>query len=90
MRTLEELYNEVMSNRVKMGEFVAASGRNKLSAFAEKYGCNSTEEEVRKFFLRKCEGDISDEELEMVAGGNIDFGRLFEAVLGGKGAKLKK
>ena len=88
MRTLEELYNAVMSDRVKMGEFVAASGRNKLSAFAEKNGCNATEEEVRIFFLKKCEGDISDEELEMVAGGNIDFARLFEAVLGSKGAKL--
>ena len=88
MKTLEELYNAVMSDRVKMGEFVAASGRNKLSAFAEKYGCNSTEEEVRKFFLKKCEGELSDDELEKVAGGYVDFGRLFEAVLGSKGAKL--
>lgn len=88
MKSLEELYNAVMSDRVKMGEFVAASGRNRLSAFAEKYGCNSTEEEVREFFLKKCEGDVSDEELEMVAGGNIDFARLFEDILSGKGAKL--
>lgn len=88
MKTLEELYNAVMSDRLKMGEFVAASGRNRLSDFAEKNGCNATENEIRKFFLKKCEGEISEDELEKVAGGNIDFGRLFEAVLGGKGAKL--
>ncbi len=80
MKTLEELYNEVMSNRVKMGEFVAASGRNRLSDFAEKNGCNATENEIRKFFLKKCEGDISDEELEMVAGGKMDLGKLLEAM----------
>lgn len=88
MKTLEELYNTVMSDRAKMGEFVAASGKKKLSDFAWEYGCKASDEEVRIFFLKKCEGDISDEELEMVAGGNIDFARLFEAVLGSKGAKL--
>lgn len=80
MKTLEELYNAVMSDRVKMGEFVAASGRNRLSDFAEKNGCNATENEIRKFFLKKCEGDISDEELEMVAGGKMDLGKLLEAM----------
>ncbi len=73
--TLDELYDMVMSNREIMGEFVKASGTDSLSAFAGSYGCSASDEEIRRFFIMKCEGEISDDEVSSVAGGAAYFGR---------------
>ena len=87
--TLEELYNKVMSDRDTMGEFVKASGTGSLAAFAESLGCKTTDEEIRKFFMARCEGEgeISDDDAANVAGGVFDFGKwisdLFTSLFGG-------
>ncbi|MBQ9384142.1 MAG: hypothetical protein IJT87_07885 [Ruminiclostridium sp.] len=78
--TLEGLYNKVMSSRDIMAEFVKASGTDTLSEFAERHGCTATDIEIRRFFIAKCEGEIPDEELEIAAGGAVDFAKLFDRI----------
>ena len=84
---LEELYKMVMSDRDIMSEFVKASGTDTLSAFAEKYGCNASDSEIRNFFLAQCEGELPDDAVESVAGGFFDFGKWisdrFNSLFGG-------
>ena len=93
--TLEELYNKVMSDRDIMAEFVKASSSDSLSAFAKGYGCNATDNEIRKYFLSQCgdqvqiedEGELEDDALENVSGGSIFFvswiTSLFARLFGG-------
>ena len=76
MAALEKLYQIVMSDRQVMGEFVKASGTDRLAAFAEKYGCTATDSEIRRYFTAKCEGEIPDDELDIAAGGTVDFTML--------------
>lgn len=73
---LEELYNLVMSDRDRMAEFVKAAGTGTLSAFAARHGCSAADAEIRDFFLRQCEGELSDDDVESAAGGALDFERM--------------
>lgn len=80
--TLEELYNKVMSDRNIMGEFVKASGTGKLTEFAGKYDCSATDGEVRRYFAAQCEGEIEDDDLDIAAGGTVNFAQLFGRLYG--------
>ena len=82
--TLEELYNKVMSDRDIMAEFVKASGTDTLSEFANRHGCTATDDEIRKFFTAKCEGELPDDAAEAVSGGAFDLGKLINAVFNSK------
>lgn len=73
MESLEKLYTLVMSNRQIMGEFVKASATDHLAEFAEKYGFNAANEEIRRYFTAKCEGEIPDDKLDAAAAGAADF-----------------
>jgi hypothetical protein len=77
---LEELYNLVMSDRDRMAEFVKAAGTGTLSAFAARHGCSAADAEIRDFFLRQCEGELSDDAVEAAAGGAPNFERLVAAL----------
>ena len=66
-----------------MAEFVKASGTDSLSEFAERHGCKTTDSEIRRFFIAKCEGEIPDDELEIAAGGAADFANLFGKIYNG-------
>lgn len=77
---LEDLYNRVMSSRDTMAEFVKASGTDTLSEFAGKHGCAASKDEIRKFFIAKCEGELPDDAVDEVSGGAFDLGKLIYAV----------
>lgn len=90
MITLDELYKKVMSDRSTMAEFVKASGTGTLSQFAGLHGCTATDEEIRRFFLIKCEGELTDEETEEVTGGQNGFNCWIEKVFRDKYVINKK
>ena len=90
--TLDELYNTVMSDRDNMAEFVKASGTGALSEYAREHGCSASDFEIRDYFISKCqgEGELDDDDVELVSGGAFDFGKwlsdLFDSIFGGAGA----
>ena len=73
MKTLQELYTEVMDSDALKTEFLALTTPEEIVAFAEKNGCIATVEEIRTFLEEKsaAAGELSDEKLAMVAGGAV-------------------
>lgn len=74
MKTLQELYDEVMASDELKREFMAISGdeenaREKVSEFLKKHDCDATLEELKAFFEDREDGELSEDELEAVAGG---------------------
>ena len=79
MKTMEELYNEVMGSDELKKEFLAAAGSNEsVQAFLKKYDCDATVEEVTAFLKTKGGStELSDEDIADVAGGKgIDLDDL--------------
>lgn len=72
MKTIEELYNEVMASEEMKREFLALKPE-KVESFAEKYGCKATLDEIKAFLTEKstASGELSDDELEQIAGGKM-------------------
>ena len=70
MKTLEELYKEVMASEELKKEFCALKPEE-VEGFAEKHGCKATLDEIKAFLTEKskAEGEISEEEVEQIAGG---------------------
>ena len=74
MKTIEELYNEVMANDDLWKEWVKAQNTGTQEAFLKKYDCSSTLEEAIAFIDEKNNEDeeISLDQLDHVAGGCSD------------------
>jgi hypothetical protein len=75
MKTVQELYGEVVaSDRLKKA-FTKAMKANKLEDFLKAHDCEATVEEVAEFIEAKASEDapieLSDEELKYVAGGGF-------------------
>ena len=70
MKTLEELYNEVMASDELKKEFCSLKPEE-VEGFAEKHGCKATFDEIKAFMTEKSakSGELSDDEIEQVAGG---------------------
>ena len=70
MKTLEELYSEVLASEELKKEFLALKPEE-VEGFAAKHGCKAGLEEIRTFFEAKKNqsGELSDEELDQIAGG---------------------
>lgn len=70
MKTIEELYNEVMASDELKKEFLALKPEE-IEGFAEKHGCKATLDEIKAYISAKnsAQGEVSDDELEQVAGG---------------------
>ena len=70
MKTLEELYNEVLASEELKKEFLAVKPEN-VKDFAAKYGCEAGLDEIKTFFEAKKSqaGELSDADLDQVAGG---------------------
>ena len=70
MKTLEELYNEVMASDELKKEFCSLKPEE-VEGFAEKHGCKATLDEIKAFLTEKsnAEGEVSEEEVEQIAGG---------------------
>ena len=71
MKTIQELYNEVMENQELKEKFIEAAKAGKQEAFLKEHGCDATLEEVAAFLKEKGEQDapLSLNELENSAGG---------------------
>ena len=70
MKTLEELYNEVIASEELKKEFLSLKPEE-VEGFAAKYGCKASLDEIKAFFEAKKNqtGELSDAELDQVAGG---------------------
>ena len=76
MKTIEELYNEVIASEELKKEFVSLKPEQ-LEGFAEKYGCKATLDEIKAFLAEHISNSesLSDEELTQIAGGKGGEGR---------------
>ena len=69
MKTLQDLYTEIMSSDEQKRAFVEAAKGGKLEDYLRASGCEATLEDVQVFLKEKSEAQLSDEELDNAAGG---------------------
>ena len=73
MKTLKELYDEILASDELKKEFAGcAANEQDTAAFLEKYGCDATVEELKEFIKEKMAENmakISEEKLAAAAGG---------------------
>ena len=89
MKTLQELYDEVISSDELKKEFISASSDGSgAKAFLEMHGCDSSLEELSAFLKEKFDSEnggmkeLEDADLDEVAGGGKDnAGRIAKSVL---------
>ena len=83
MKTLEELYNEVLASEELKKEFLSLKPE-KVEDFAAKNGCKASLTEIKAFFEAKKNQtrELSDDELDQVAGGKRATGvEAFESFI---------
>ena len=70
MKTVEELFHEVLASETLKKEFLALRPEE-IEAFAAGHGCEAKLDEIRAFFeaQQNKTGELSDDELDLVAGG---------------------
>ena len=75
MKTIQELYNEVMANEELKEQFIEAAKAGRQEEFLKEHGCDATAAEVSAFLDAKANEDaqLSFDELENAAGGECDF-----------------
>ena len=75
MKTMQELYSEIVASDELKKAIVEAMKANELEDFLKAHGCEATEEEVKEFVETKAASDapieLSDDELKYVAGGSF-------------------
>ena len=69
MKTLQELYTEIMGSDELKKAFVEAAKGGKVADFLKANGCEATAEEIKAFLQEKADQPLSDEELDSAAGG---------------------
>ena len=72
MKTLQEMYDEIIASDEQKAAFAEASKNGKTLEFLKENGCETTAEELEAFLTEqreKLSGQLTDEELENVAGG---------------------
>ena len=77
MKTMEELYKEIMASEDLIKEFTEASqSKDTLESFLKKYECDASLEEVAAFLNEKTSGqdELDDDMLTTVAGGAKSIG----------------
>ena len=72
MKSIQELYNEIMESQELKAQFLEAAKAGKQEAFLKEHGCEATLEDVKAFLEAKQQEDapLSFDELENAAGGN--------------------
>ena len=53
MKTIQELYSEVMNNQELKEKFIEAANAGQQEAFLKEHGCDATLEEVKAFLEAK-------------------------------------
>ncbi len=73
MKTVQELYGEIIASDELKKTFVEAMKADKIEDFLKLHDCEATVEEVREYTETKASEDtpieLSDDELRQVAGG---------------------
>ena len=74
MKTIQELYNEVMASEELKAQIIEATRTGKTEEFLKEHGCDARMEEVAAFLKEKSEEDtpLSMDELENSAGGTCN------------------
>ena len=85
MKTMEQLWNEITTNKELAEKLAAASGEQKLEAFLKENEVDCTKEQFGEFIIAKESGALSDDKLESVAGG-YDYKTILQTVK--KGTKI--
>lgn len=76
MKTIRELYNEIMADKELQEKCRKATDAGKLEEFLKEHGCEATMEEVEAFLKARTQEDapLSMDELDEAAGGgNREF-----------------
>ncbi len=71
MKTLEELYKEVISNASLKKEFVSLKEEKEVENFLKRNGCEASAKEAKEFL--NDERHLEDDELDHVAGGTCYY-----------------
>ena len=69
MKTLQQLYTEIMGSDELKKAFVEAGKSGKVMDFLKAHGCEATAEDIKAFLKEKADQPLSDDELDNVAGG---------------------
>ena len=74
MKTVQELYDEIMSDQGLKAQAVEAAKAGKLEAFLKEHGCGATTEEVAAFLKEKAKEDapLSLDEMDNAAAGKCN------------------
>ena len=83
MKTVRELYDEIMASQELKAKFIEAAKAGKQETFLKEHGCEATLEEVKAFLEAKAKEDapLSLDEMENAAGGTCNEKTAGEAVL---------
>jgi hypothetical protein len=71
-KSIIELYGEVMASDTLKKEYLAAANDGKINKFLSSHGCDATGEQLDEFLKSPAnlpQGEITDDELDSVAGG---------------------
>ena len=87
MKTMEQFWNEITTNKALAEKLAAESGEQKLEAFLKENEVDCTKEQFGEFIIAKAKesGALSDDKLESVAGG-YDYKTILQTVK--KGTKI--
>ena len=80
MKTLQDLYKEIINSDELKKAFLEAAKAGKALEFIKAQGCETTEEEL-KAFLSKQSGELSDDELDNAAGGGCNDETMVEGFM---------
>lgn len=73
MKTLQELYGEIIADDEQKRAFVEAMEAGNVEDFLRRRDCSATEDEVREFLEAKAAEDdpvqLTDDQLEEISGG---------------------
>ncbi len=83
MKSIQELYSEVMESQELKEQFIEAAKAGKQEAFLKEHGCEATLEDVKAFLEAKQQEDapLSFDELENAAGGECNRNTGKETVI---------
>ncbi len=74
MKSLENLYKEVIADETEKKEYVDAVVNGKIGEFLTEHGCSATVNEARLFMEGIRHTELTDDELDNVAGGGCSDG----------------
>ena len=83
MKTLQELYNEVIASEELKKEYIESAKDGKALDFIKSHGVDTTEDEVKEFFkgFAKNDKELTENELENAAGGTCNSATGVETLL---------